>query len=181
MRVFKSSITSTFGRRERGRVVEVVRARGFQSRHSSSLVAEQHSSERERERVILRENKVVRVTVALSFLSSLLLCLRKKKKRKIHQKSSQIRKSLPVERNIYLSSSFFCAARYIYITHAQFYRTVILFRANTRYKKRETTARQKKRVKEFFFFGGFVRVRESRRERCTLSQRVRRSRAVGDI
>ena len=58
MRVFKSSITSTFGRRERGRVVEVVRARGFQSRHSSLLYNSTRRREREREReYFARENK----------------------------------------------------------------------------------------------------------------------------
>ena len=180
MRVFKSSITSTFGRRERGRVVEVVRARGFQSRHSSLLYNSTRRREREREREresTLRERikgVVVAVTVLKRFLSSCLSfdSLRKKKKQKCISKKSNLgrskkKKSALLERN----HLFFILSRARDIhTHAQFYRTVvILSRINARYE-RETTKTAKREggrgVLFLWWFCASQRVKE--RARCLL-------------
>ena len=121
MRVFKSSITSTFGRRERGRVVEVVRARGFQSRHSSLLYNSTRRRERERRERRERENKRSRRrsnSAYASFRRRLSSDSLRKKRSKIHlkkeQSGSQKRKSL-LSSNATISSSFF-RARAIY-TH----------------------------------------------------------------
>ena len=172
MRVFKSSITSTFGRRERGRVVEVVRARGFQSRHSSLLYNSTRRREREREREsTLRERikgVVVVVTVLKRFLSSCLSSdsLRKKKKQNASQKraiwGSQKRKSL-LSSNATISSSFF-RARAIYTRTVLSRSSTTLSRIHTRYK-RETTKTAKREggrgVLFLWWFCASQRVKES--------------------
>ena len=125
--------------------------------------------ERERERVLRERIKGVVASSfsRLRFLSSLREAKKEHKFISIKEQSgSQKRKSL-LSSNATLSSSFFRAHRY---THTH---THSLSRSNTLPHKRAvqtrpTTARQKKRVEAFFFFGGFVRVRESRRARCAL-------------
>ena len=170
MRVFKSSITSTFGRRERGRVVEVVRARGFQSRHSSLLYNSTRRREREREREsTLRERikgVVVVVTVLKRFLSSCLSSdsLRKKKKQNASKEGRLAVKKEKVcspRTRLSLLHSF-ARARY---THTRFYRAVvILSRIHTRYK-RETTKTAKREggrgVLFLWWFCASQRVKES--------------------
>ena len=171
MRVFKSSITSTFGRRERGRVVEVVRARGFQSRHSSLLYNSTRRREREREReYFTRENKRSRrrsnSAKTLPFELSFVGQSEEKKEAKIHRKravwQSKKKKSALLERD-YL---FFILSRARDIhTHAQFYRTVvILSRINARYE-RETTKTAKREggrgVLFLWWFCASQRVKES--------------------
>ena len=168
MRVFKSSITSTFGRRERGRVVEVVRARGFQSRHSSLLYNSTRRREGERERI---KGVVVAVTVlTLPFTSSFVGQSEEKKEAKFISKKSNLavkkEKVCSPRTRLSLLHSF-ARARY---THTRFYRAVVILSpAYTRGTNERRRKRQKERVVEaFFFFGGFVRVRESRRARCLL-------------
>ena len=187
MRVFKSSITSTFGRRERGRVVEVVRARGFQSRHSSLLYNSTRRRERERESTSRERIKgvVVVVTVLKRFLSSCLSSdsLRKKKKQNASKEGRLAVKKEKVcspRTRLSLLHSF-ARARY---THTRFYRAVvILSRIHTRYE-RETTKTAKREggrgVLFLWWFCASQRVKESAFV-CYFSQRVRRSRAVGEI
>ena len=171
MRVFKSSITSTFGRRERGRVVEVVRARGFQSRHSSLLYNSTRRREREREREresTLRERikgVVVVVTVlTLPFELSFVGQSEEKKEAKCISKKSNLavkkEKVCSPRTRLSLLHSF-ARARY---THTRFYRAVILSRIHTRYK-RETTKTAKREggrgVLFLWWFCASQRVKES--------------------
>ena len=92
-----------------------------------------------------------------------------KKEAKMHRKravwQSKKKKSALLERD-YL---FFILSRARDIhTHAQFYRAVVYSPAYTRGTNERRRKRQKERVVEaFFFFGGFVRVRESRRARLS--------------
>lgn len=162
MRVFKSSITSTFGRRERGRVVEVVRARGFQSRHSSLLYNSTRRREGERERI---KGVVVAVTVlTLPFTSSFVGQSEEKKEAKFISKKSNLavkkEKVCSPRTRLSLLHSF-ARARY---THTRFYRAVILSRIHTRYE-RETTKTAKREggrgVLFLWWFCASQRVKES--------------------
>jgi len=163
VRVFKSSITSTFGRRERGRVVEVVRARGFQSRHSSLLYNSTRRREGERERI---KGVVVAVTVlTLPFTSSFVGQSEEKKEAKFISKKSNLavkkEKVCSPRTRLSLLHSF-ARARY---THTRFYRAVvILSRIHTRYK-RETTKTAKREggrgVLFLWWFCASQRVKES--------------------
>ena len=189
MRVFKSSITSTFGRRERGRVVEVVRARGFQSRHSSLLYNSTRRRERERERESTSRERikgvVVVVTVLKRFLSNCLSSdsLRKKKKQKCIERGpsgSQKRKSL-LSSNATISSSFF-RARAIY-THTVLSRSSNTLPHTHAVRTRDDENGKKRGWSRRSFSLVVLCESESQGERvvCYFSQRVRRSRAVGEI
>ena len=184
MRVFKSSITSTFGRRERGRVVEVVRARGFQSRHSFLLYNSTRRRERERERereYFTRENKRSRrrrnSAKTLPFELSFVGQSEEKKEAKMHRKRAVAVKKEKVcspRTRLSLLHSF-ARARY---THTRFYRAVeILSRIQTRYE-RETTKTAKREggrgVLFLWWFCASQRVKESAFV-CYFSRRVRRS------
>ena len=172
MRVFKSSITSTFGRRERGRVVEVVRARGFQSRHSSLLYNSTRRRVRERERereYFARENKRSRrrrnSAKTLPFELSFVGQSEEKKEAKCISKKSNLavkkEKVCSPRTRLSLLHSF-ARARY---THTRFYRAVvILSRIHTRYE-RETTKTAKREggrgVLFLWWFCASQRVKES--------------------
>ena len=184
MRVFKSSITSTFGRRERGRVVEVVRARGFQSRHSSLLYNSTRRKERERESTLRERIKgvVVAVTVLKRFLSSCLSSdsLRKKKKQNASQKraiwGSQKRKSL-LSSNATIYSSFF-RARAIY-THTVLSRSDTLPHTHAVQTRDDENGKKRGWSRRSF---SLVVLCESESQGecvvCYFSQRVRRSRVL---
>ena len=186
MRVFKSSITSTFGRRERGRVVEVVRARGFQSRHSSLLYNSTRRREREREReYFTRENKRSRrrrnSAKTLPFELSFVGQSEEKNEAKMHRKravwQSKKKKSALLERD-YL---FFILSRARDIhTH-----THVLSRSDTLPHTHAVQTRDdengKKRGWSRRSFSLVVLCEsESQGERvvCYFSQRVRRSRVL---
>jgi len=188
VRVFKSSITSTFGRRERGRVVEVVRARGFQSRHSSLLYNSTRRREREREReYFTRENKRSRrrrnSAKTLPFELSFVGQSEEKKEAKCIERGpsgSQKRKSL-LSSNATISSSFF-RARAIY-THTVLSRSSNTLPHTHAVRTRDDENGKKRGWSRRSFSLVVLCESESQGERvvCYFSQRVRRSRAVGEI
>ena len=165
MRVFKSSITSTFGRRERGRVVEVVRARGFQSRHSSLLYNSTRRREGERERI---KGVVVAVTVlTLPFTSSFVGQSEEKKEAKFISKKSNLavkkEKVCSPRTRLSLLHSF-ARARYTHTRTVLSRSSTTLSRIHTRYK-RETTKTAKREggrgVLFLWWFCASQRVKES--------------------